>query len=1060
MRPRLLAPGPRSHPARSRLLLTALLCLAGLLTSSAISRADTGSNWPSWRGPRENGSIESGDFPTRFSPTTGLAWKTALPGKGCSTPIVWDDRIYLTTPVDGQDALLAIDAGGKVLWTTPVGAEEPGKHRNGSGSNPSIVTDGQGLYAQFKSGNLVACDLNGHLRWKVNLVERYGKSTLYWDYGSSPVLTREAVVVAVMHQGESYVAAFAKTDGTVLWKVPRNFKTPVENDHSYATPLRIQHAGREAILVWGAEHLTAHDVANGNTLWSCGDFNPGAKANWVAVSSPVIAGDIAVVPYGRGSRLFGVRLGGSGDVTATHRVWTREGTGTFVPSPIEYRGRIYLVRDRGEVECIDPTDGHTVWNADLPKHSSSYYSSPTIAGGRLYAAREDGVVFVADVRDKFALVSENDMGERIIASPVPFRGGVLLRGEKTLFHAGAGGSSGASGDSGAAITLRSPLDFQVVQRSSAQGGSIPVAGEVVAAPRRADLVEVRWVDSQTGASGAWQRVRVRSGTVFTANLAAPAGGWYRIEARARAGNETIGTASVEHAGVGEIFVVTGQSNSANHGEELQTPKSGLVVTFDGKAWRPANDPQPGASGGGGSFIPPFGDAVAARLKVPVGIVATGVGATSVREWLPRGTRFANPPTLTGNVSQRPDGSWESKGDLFDRLVARMRQLGPGGFRAVLWHQGESDANQKDASRTLPGDQYRRFLEQLIVDSNRSIGWEVPWFVALVSYHTPDDTGSEDIRAAQRALWDAKVALPGPDSDALVGDLRDGGGKGVHFSGKGLREHGGRWADKVAPWIESKLAASTAAPKPSNPPGRLELPGDKFTVAGRPAFLYLPPAEKRRSPQPWIFYAPTLPPYPDQAERWMHEQFLAAGVAVAGVDVGEAYGSPKSHEAFDALYNELVRNRGFARRPCLFGRSRGGLWVTSWAEKDPSRIAGLIGIYPVFDFRTYPGLTNAAPAYGLTPEVLGQRAAELNPIERVGKLAKARIPAVIIHGDIDTVVPLKENSARFKQTYEDNGAGSLVNLIVVKGQGHNFYEGFFHAQPLVDFAIERAKAGAK
>src|SRR5262249_31043377 len=149
--------------------------------------------------------------------------------------------------------------------------------------------------------------------------------------------------------------------------------------------------------------------------------------------------------------------------------------------------------------------------------------------------------------------------------------------------------------------------------------------------------------------------------------------------------------------------IAGQSNSANHGAEKQWTTTGLVACFDGKRWRPADDPQPGASGEGGSFIPPFGDAIARRFHVPVGVVACGVGATSVREWLPQGARFPNPPTLTAHVQQLPGGEWESKGAIFASFSARMKQLGPHGFRAVLWHQGESDAHQADATRTLRGD---------------------------------------------------------------------------------------------------------------------------------------------------------------------------------------------------------------------------------------------------------------------------------------------------------------------------------------------------------------------
>lgn len=255
-----------------------------------------------------------------------------------------------------------------------------------------------------------------------------------------------------------------------------------------------------------------------------------------------------------------------------------------------------------------------------------------------------------------------------------------------------------------------------------------------------------------------------------------------------------------------------------------------------------------------------------------------------------------------------------------------------------------------------------------------------------------------------------------------------------------------------------------APKATAPalaPSRQTLlAGEVFSVAQHPVFIMMPPAEKRQKPQPWILYAPTLAQYPDQHETWMHEQFVAAGVAVAGINAGEAYGSPRGRELFTALYRELTEKRGFAAKPCLFGRSRGGLWVSSWAIENPDRVAGIIGIYPVFDFRTFPGLAKAAPAYDLTPAELEARAKELNPIERVRVLAKARIPVAFIHGDVDKVVPLKENSAEFVRRYREAGAESLARLIVVEGQGHNFFEGFFHSQELVDFAIARAREGAR
>jgi dipeptidyl aminopeptidase/acylaminoacyl peptidase len=246
---------------------------------------------------------------------------------------------------------------------------------------------------------------------------------------------------------------------------------------------------------------------------------------------------------------------------------------------------------------------------------------------------------------------------------------------------------------------------------------------------------------------------------------------------------------------------------------------------------------------------------------------------------------------------------------------------------------------------------------------------------------------------------------------------------------------------------------------NRPVKELILPGESFLIDGRPAFVLMPAEGARRTPQPWVMYAPTLPGLPDAAERWMHERFLAAGIAVTGIDIGEAFGSPKGQEWFSALYRELTERRGFAARPCLLGRSRGGLMVTSWAVANPDKVAALAGIYPVFDLRSYPGLDRAAPAYGLTPQQLEAKLAEFNPIERVGVLAERRVPVLLIHGDQDKVVPLKANSAELVARYRAAGAGDAVTLIVAEGQGHNYWEGFFHCQPLVDFVIRQAREGA-
>ncbi len=196
--------------------------------------------------------------------------------------------------------------------------------------------------------------------------------------------------------------------------------------------------------------------------------------------------------------------------------------------------------------------------------------------------------------------------------------------------------------------------------------------------------------------------------------------------------------------------------------------------------------------------------------------------------------------------------------------------------------------------------------------------------------------------------------------------------------------------------------------------------------------------------------------PDTHEEWMHRKFLEAGVAVAGIDMGEAYGNPESRKIFDKFYDELTERRQMSKKPCLLGRSRGGLWVSSWAADHPERFAGIAGIYPVYDLRSYPGLAKAAPAYGLTEAELSQRLNEFNPISRAGVLAKAKLPVYIIHGDEDVVVPLEANSAALAAAYRAAGNEAYITVNVIKGQGHNFWEGFFRCQELVDFVIKVSK----
>lgn len=407
-----------------------------ILATGLLATVLLADDWPAWRGPTANGCTLTGNYPTRWTPETA-AWKVELPGKGASTPIVWQNRIYLTTPADGRDAVLALDMNGKQIWLTKLGPESPAKHMTlGTSCNASPVTDGKGLFVRFRSGRLAALELDGKVRWEINLTERFGPEVYVWDQGSSPVVTDQHVIYVRMHHGDSWVAGFDKATGEMRWQVKRNYEVPNENDNGYTTPLFFQHQGRLAFLIWGADHLTAHEAATGKLLWSCGSFNPRGTVNWPAIATPVIHNGIAVVPVGRDDRrqgrMEGVRVDGHGDVSATHRVWKRDDFGIFCCTPVLWQDRVYLLRPLGQVVCLDPANGKTIWEEALPR-GGKYYSSPVIANGILYAAREDGVVFAARVGDRLELLGENPMGERIIASPVPVNNHLLIRGDKHLF---------------------------------------------------------------------------------------------------------------------------------------------------------------------------------------------------------------------------------------------------------------------------------------------------------------------------------------------------------------------------------------------------------------------------------------------------------------------------------------------------------------------------------------------------------------------------------------------------------------------------------------------------
>ena len=240
----------------------------------------------------------------------------------------------------------------------------------------------------------------------------------------------------------------------------------------------------------------------------------------------------------------------------------------------------------------------------------------------------------------------------------------------------------------------------------------------------------------------------------------------------------------------------------------------------------------------------------------------------------------------------------------------------------------------------------------------------------------------------------------------------------------------------------------------SPEKQLPLPGEVFSIKGHTAFLLLPIQKHPTRTTPWVWYAPTLPGLPGDEEKWMFEKFLDAGIAIAGIDVGESYGSPRGRDIYSAFYEELVQERGLSKQACLLARSRGGLMLYNWAADHPSSVACIAGIYPVCNLSSFPGLKKASGAYGMNEEQLAAKLAEHNPIERLEPLSKAHIPIFHIHGDSDKVVPLEQNSGELAKRYQT--LGGEMTLKIVEGQGHNMWSGWFQCQELVDFVVAHAR----
>ena len=399
--------------------------------------------WPNWRGPTRNGVAAGSGYAMSWSQDDNVRWRVPLPGLGASTPAVWGDKLVLTCDIEGHDGILCFDRAGKECWRQQLGDIRPGKHKKATGCNSSPVTDGDYVWVYFKSGELACLSLaDGAIVWKTNLQEQFGEDTLWWDLGTSPVLTKQAVVVAVIQTGPSYLVAFDRKTGAVLWKHDRMLDAPEEAAQSYSTPLVI--AGKpawnepaEMLIVLGADHITAHDAADGREIWRVGGLNPEGDKFFRSIASPVVSDEFVIAPYARGKTVTAIRRGGSGDVTASHIAWKREQLGADVPTPAIRDGRVMICGDKGQMSCLDLKTGQTLWEDSLPKNRNKYSSSPIIVDDHVILTREDGhswcIAWPGKKGDSFEIFGEGMLDEMTVATPVCVDGEIFLRTHDSLW---------------------------------------------------------------------------------------------------------------------------------------------------------------------------------------------------------------------------------------------------------------------------------------------------------------------------------------------------------------------------------------------------------------------------------------------------------------------------------------------------------------------------------------------------------------------------------------------------------------------------------------------------
>jgi len=433
--------------------------IIGLLSSLMFLTLTVGAtNWPQWRGPGGMGISTETNLPVEWSATKNIKWKRAIAGRAHSSPVVWGNRLFITTAIEGPivpgaKAVKHMDEGkeflhpdsigadhkhtfkviclsatnGKILWeqTAFEGTPYDNRHRKSSFAASTPATDGKLVYAFFGTEGLYAYDMNGKLAWKADL----GKlGTVGMGTGTSPILYENLVILQCDEENgaASFIVALDKKTGKEMWRTPRKIQV------SWATPILVPTAKRTELITSGTEAIIAYDPASGKELWR----HKGVESN--AIPSPVANQEMVFVSAGFPAKIaMAIRLGASGDLTDSANVAWKYAKGTaYVPSPILYGDYLYLTTDRGILTCLDAKTGEVKYEGGRIPIPATFTASPVAFDGKILLTSEDGDTFIVKAGPKHEILGTNSVGEPVYASPAIADRKIFIRGEKNIYCIG------------------------------------------------------------------------------------------------------------------------------------------------------------------------------------------------------------------------------------------------------------------------------------------------------------------------------------------------------------------------------------------------------------------------------------------------------------------------------------------------------------------------------------------------------------------------------------------------------------------------------------------------